>query len=56
METVPLAGATVLPPMPGLYHRPKTIEDLLDQTVGKALDQFGIVHELYARWKRAATE
>ena len=50
METVTLAGATVLPPMPAFYHRPVTIEDLLDQTVGKVLDQFGIEHRLYARW------
>jgi polyprenyl P-hydroxybenzoate/phenylacrylic acid decarboxylase-like protein len=38
METVTLAGATVLPPMPGFYHRPESIHDLLMQTVGKVLD------------------
>jgi polyprenyl P-hydroxybenzoate/phenylacrylic acid decarboxylase-like protein len=51
METVTLAGATVLPPVPGFYHRPKSIEDLLRQTCGKVLDQFGIAHELFKRWK-----
>ena len=50
METVTLAGAVVLPPMPAFYHRPRTIDDLLDHTVGKVLDQFGIEHALYRRW------
>lgn len=51
METVTLAGATVMPPAPAFYHQPETIEDLLNQTVGKLLDQFGISHELYRRWE-----
>lgn len=50
METVTLAGATVLPPVPAFYHRPKTIEDLLRHTVGKVLDQFGIRADLFKRW------
>jgi polyprenyl P-hydroxybenzoate/phenylacrylic acid decarboxylase-like protein len=50
METVTLAGATVLPPVPAFYHRPRTIEDLLAQTAGKVLDQFGIPHRLFRRW------
>jgi polyprenyl P-hydroxybenzoate/phenylacrylic acid decarboxylase-like protein len=50
METVTLAGATVLPPVPAFYHRPRTIDDLLDHSVGKVLDQFGIQHEVYRRW------
>ena len=51
METVTLAGATVLPPMPAFYHRPETIDDLLAQTSGKILDQFGIAHQLFQRWE-----
>ena len=51
METVTLAGGVVLPPMPAFYHRPKTIDDLLNQTVGKVLDQFAIAHDLYRRWE-----
>ncbi len=51
METVTLAGGVILPPMPAFYHRPKTIEDLLLQTVGKVLDQFEIEHALYRRWE-----
>lgn len=44
------AGATILPPVPAFYHRPATIDDLIAQTVGKVLDQFGIAHELFERW------
>jgi flavin prenyltransferase len=44
-------GAVILPPMPAFYHKPKTISDLVDQTVGKVLDQFGLDHELYRRWE-----
>ena len=50
METVTLAGATVLPPMPAFYHQPASIEDLLRQTAGKVLDQFGIEHKAFERW------
>jgi polyprenyl P-hydroxybenzoate/phenylacrylic acid decarboxylase-like protein len=50
METVTLAGATVLPPMPAFYHRPESIDDLLAHTVGKVLDQLSIEHTLYRRW------
>jgi polyprenyl P-hydroxybenzoate/phenylacrylic acid decarboxylase-like protein len=50
METVTLAGATVLPPVPAFYHRPSSIDDLLLHISGKVLDQFGIEHNLYRRW------
>lgn len=50
METVTLAGATVLPPVPAFYHQPATIDDLLAQTAGRVLDQFGVEHKLYERW------
>lgn len=43
-------GVTVLPAMPGFYHEPKTIEDLVDFVVGKILDQLEISHELFRRW------
>jgi polyprenyl P-hydroxybenzoate/phenylacrylic acid decarboxylase-like protein len=51
METVTLAGATVLPPVPAFYHRPQTIDDLLLHTCGKVLDQLGLEHDLYRRWR-----
>lgn len=50
MVTVTEAGAIVLPPVPAFYHSPKTIDDLIAQTVGKVLDQFGITHDTFARW------
>lgn len=43
-------GAVILPPMPAFYHRPQTIMDLIHQTIGKALDQVGIEHDLFQRW------
>jgi polyprenyl P-hydroxybenzoate/phenylacrylic acid decarboxylase-like protein len=50
MVAVTEAGATVLPPTPGFYHRPASIDDLIDQTTGKVLDQLGIEHQLFRRW------
>jgi polyprenyl P-hydroxybenzoate/phenylacrylic acid decarboxylase-like protein len=50
METVTLAGGVILPPVPAFYHRPATIDDLLDHIAGKVLDQFGIEHSLFSRW------
>lgn len=44
------AGAIVLPAMPGFYHRPKSVEALIDHLVGKVLDLVGVEHELYKRW------
>ena len=55
METVTLAGATVLPPVPAFYHRPKSIDDLLRHTAGKVLDQFGIEHDAFRRWSRESS-
>jgi 4-hydroxy-3-polyprenylbenzoate decarboxylase len=51
MEHATAAGATVLPPVPGFYHRPATIQDLIDHTVMKALDQLGIHLDLVQRWE-----
>jgi len=45
------AGAVILPPVPGFYHRPATIADLVDHTVTKVLDQFGIHVDLIRRWE-----
>ncbi len=45
------AGASILPPMPAFYHHPEKIQDIIDQTIGKILDQFGIAHQLFRRWE-----
>ena len=49
-------GAVVLPPVPAFYNRPQTIDDIVNQTVGKALDQFEIPHQLFKRWKEPVAE
>jgi flavin prenyltransferase len=43
-------GAIIMPPVPAFYHKPKTIEDIVDQTVGRCLDLFGIDAGLVKRW------
>jgi 4-hydroxy-3-polyprenylbenzoate decarboxylase len=43
-------GAHLLPPMPSFYHQPKTIDDIIDQTIGKVFDYIGIEHDLFNRW------
>ena len=45
------AGSTILPAMPGFYHKPQRIEDLVNFIVGKTLDQLKITHSLFKRWK-----
>lgn len=43
-------GAIILPPSPGFYFKPKTVDDIVNHTVGKILDQFQISHQLYDEW------
>jgi 4-hydroxy-3-polyprenylbenzoate decarboxylase len=43
-------GAVILPPIPGWYARPRTVEDIVNHTVGKALDQFDLDAALFPRW------
>ena len=43
-------GAHILPPVPSFYHKPETIEDIIDQTIGKVFDYMGIEHNLFKRW------
>ena len=45
------AGAIILPAMPGFYHKPRTINEIVDHLVGKILDQLKIKHDLFKRWK-----
>jgi 4-hydroxy-3-polyprenylbenzoate decarboxylase len=51
-------GAIVMPPMPAFYHRPKTLHDIVDQTINRALDMLGIELEvdLFARWQGPPAE
>jgi len=50
MLKVTRAGAVVLPAMPGWYHRPRRLDDLVDFIVGRICDQLGIPNSLIRRW------
>ncbi len=50
MERLSEMGAIIMPPVPAFYHRPKTIQDIIDHTIGKVLDIFDIEHNLFERW------
>lgn len=45
------AGATILPAAPGFYHKPQTIDDLVDHVVGRILQQLGIRQTLVPEWQ-----
>lgn len=53
MVRVTEIGGIVMPPVPAFYHKPQNIQDIVDHTVGKALDLFRIEHSLYKRWQGA---
>ena len=44
-------GATIIPAMPGFYHHPQTLEDLVDFVVGKVLSYLNIEHQLFNKWE-----
>jgi flavin prenyltransferase len=50
MLNVADAGGVILPPIPAFYFLPKTMDDLINHTVGRVLDVFGIDHSLFNRW------
>ena len=52
MTQVTELGGLIMPPMPAFYHRPQSLAELIDQTVNRVLDQFGIVlpEDLFKRW------
>lgn len=43
-------GCVILPPMPAFYNQPKSIDDIVNHTVARILDQFGIENSLAKRW------
>jgi 4-hydroxy-3-polyprenylbenzoate decarboxylase len=43
-------GAVIFPPVPAFYHRPKTLDDIVNHTVGRVLDRFGIPQDLVREW------
>ncbi|MBP1735118.1 MAG: polyprenyl p-hydroxybenzoate/phenylacrylic acid decarboxylase [Deltaproteobacteria bacterium] len=56
MMRVTRMGGIIMPPVPAFYHMPKTIEDIINQSVGKVLDLFGIDASLFRRWGSSAKE
>jgi len=56
MERLCEMGAIIMPPAPAFYHRPQTVQDIVDHTVGKILDMFGIEHTLFQRWPGMAKQ
>jgi 4-hydroxy-3-polyprenylbenzoate decarboxylase len=53
MTAVTEAGAIVMPAMPGFYHLPKSVEDLVDMIAGRVLDGLGVDSNLLRRWQGA---
>ncbi|OBG78302.1 MULTISPECIES: UbiX family flavin prenyltransferase [unclassified Mycobacterium] len=53
MATITEAGGTIFPPVPAFYFRPHSIEDIVDHSVGRALDQIGIHTDVFPRWDDA---
>jgi len=51
MVKVKKSGAVILPAMPAFYHRPESVDDIVNHVVGKILDQLGVEHELFKRWE-----
>ena len=56
MTQVTELGGVIMPPMPAFYHRPQSLAEIIDQTVNRVLDQFGIVlpEDLFKRWSGPA--
>lgn len=50
MAALTRMGAIIFPPVPAFYHRPKTLDDVINQTVTRILDQFDIDVKLFHRW------
>jgi len=51
MARVTEMGGVIFPPLPAFYHRPETISDIIDHSIGKILDLFDIPHHLFRRWR-----
>jgi len=50
MTAVTEMGGIIFPPLPGFYQRPQSIAEMVDHTVGRVLDLYGVAHSLTPRW------
>ena len=55
MTAVTEMGGIIFPPLPGFYHRPQSIEEMVDHTIGRVLDLFAIEHAMTPRWNGLKT-
>jgi len=53
LERLAEIGAIIVPPMPGFYSKPKTVDDIINHSIGKALDALGVPNEIFKRWQGA---
>jgi 4-hydroxy-3-polyprenylbenzoate decarboxylase len=56
MTSVTEMGGIIFPPLPGFYHRPQSIAEMVDHTLGRVLDLFAIEHALTPRWNGLKAE
>lgn len=56
MHEASLMGAVIAPPMPAFYNEPQTVDDIINHSVGRALDLFGIDRGIVKRWRGAGKE
>lgn len=56
MTAVTEMGGIIYPPLPGFYHRPQSIAEMVDHTVGRVLDLFQLPHQLTPRWQGMKAE
>jgi 4-hydroxy-3-polyprenylbenzoate decarboxylase len=54
MRTLTLAGACICPTNPGFYLNPRSLDDIIDFVVARALDQLGVPHTVARRWGSGA--
>jgi 4-hydroxy-3-polyprenylbenzoate decarboxylase len=50
MTSVTEMGGIIFPPLPGFYHKPQSIQEMVDHTVGRVLDLYALPHHLTPRW------
>jgi 4-hydroxy-3-polyprenylbenzoate decarboxylase len=56
MTRLTRAGATIMPAAPGFYHRPQSIDDMVDFVAARILDHLGVEHAIGKRWKSGEAE